>query len=65
MEFMGRMKACDPGGHIRQFDVYRSSDGYRVHLDGAEIRRTETHLDALQAIAGEAAARQLSRSRHC
>ena len=50
MELLGRVKAYDEQDKPHEFTVYRRFDGYVVQLDGEQIARTETHLDALQTI---------------
>ena len=50
MELVGRVKTYDQKAKPHEFNVYRRFDGYIVQLDGAEVARTEMHLDALQVI---------------
>lgn len=54
MEMLGRATAYDAEGKPHRFEVYRSPMGYQIHHDGQELRRTGTHMDAVQVIATEA-----------
>ena len=64
MEMLGRAAAFDTHGKPHRFEVYRSQMGYQIHLDGEEIRRTATHMDAVRAISSEAEKRGYRR-REC
>ena len=57
MEKLGGIKSCDTQGKPHEFNVYRSPNGYSIHLDGREIHRTDTHLGAIQTVADEVAKR--------
>ena len=60
---MGRVLAYDTEGKRHEFEVYRTPSCYIVRLDGEELRRTGTHLDAIEAILEEAEARGYRRRR--
>ena len=57
MELRGRVKAYDENTKPHEFNVYRGLSNYIIQLDGEQIARADTHLEALDAIVKEATRR--------
>lgn len=56
MEKLGQVKAYDEHGKAHLFEVFRTPFGHTVRLDGEQFARTDSHLNAIQAICDKAAA---------